>query len=272
MTAGESHPLEDADKEAVRVINAAEAKGVQLRLLGGLAIKLRCERSNDRTLSRNYADIDLVGYSKQRKNIVRLFPEIGYSPREVFNKLQAERLIFQDLEHRRRIDVFLDYMKMCHKLEFKGRLQIHPVTIPLADLLMTKLQVVETTEREIKDTITLLLDHAVGETDEGEVINGQYIAKACADDWGIYKTFTLNMEKLRQLLPTYLPSKEDADKVRERLDKLQRMIDEAPKTRGWKLRAMVGEKKQWYELPEADHSIVESPFAKEQNANNSSQA
>ena len=80
------------------------------------------------------------------------------------------------------------------------------------------------------------------------------------------------MEKLRQLLPTYLPSKEDADKVRERLDKLQQMIDETPKTRGWKLRAMVGEKKQWYELPEADHSIVESPFAKEQNNNNSSQA
>lgn len=270
MTVSENHPLEDAGKEALRVIHAAEAKGVQLRLLGGLAIKLRCERSDDRTLSRNYADIDLVGYSKQRRNIVRLFPEIGYSPRDVFNKLQADRLIFQDLEHRRRIDVFLDHMKMCHKLDFKGRLHLHPVTIPLADLLMTKLQVVETTEREIKDTITLLIDHPVGEIDDGDVINGRYIAQACADDWGIFKTFTTNMKKLRQFLPTYLPTQEDSDKVRERLDKLRQMIDEAPKSSRWKLRAMVGEKKTWYELPEADRSIVESRFGTGQDS--SSQA
>jgi hypothetical protein len=270
MATTESHPLEDPDQEALRVINAAEAKGVHLRLLGGLAIKLRCERSNDHALSRKYADIDLVGYSKQRKKIVRLFPEIGYSPREVFNKLQAERLIFQDLEHRRRIDVFLDHMHMCHKLEFRDRLSLHPTTIPLADLLMTKLQVVETTEREVKDTITLLIDHPVGETDDGEVINGHYIAQVCANDWGIFKTFTLNIEKLRQLLPTYLASSEDSDKVRKRLEKLQQMIDAAPKTRAWKLRAMVGEKKKWYDLPEADHSIVESQFEREPNG--SSQA
>lgn len=267
----ESKPLAGAEQEGLRIVTAAQKNGIQLRLLGGIAIKLRCKSAAHRTLVRAYADIDVVGHSKQRKQISELFHELGYSPREVFNKFTPDRMIFQDLGQERRVDIFLDHMKMCHTLDFKNRLALHATTLPLADLVMTKLQVVEATEREVKDLIALLNDHPLGETDEGEVINGRYIAQVCADDWGIHKTFTLSLENLRQFLPTYLHSDEDANRVRESLDKLDRMIAEAPKTSRWKLRAMVGEKKRWYELPEADRKIVESRFAAGKGAESQTQ-
>jgi hypothetical protein len=252
--------LSSPEEEAIRIINRAEKDGIRLRLLGGIAIKLRCKSAAHRTLTRSYADIDMVGSSKQRKGIKALFPELGYSPREVFNRLHPERLIFHDLEHRRRVDIFLDYMQMCHRLDFRNRLGLHPYTIPLADLLMTKLQVVEMTEREIKDVLAMLMDHPIGETDDSETINGRYIAQICADDWGIFKTFTVNLVNIGRFLSEYLPSPEDAGKVKERLDTLHRMIMDAPKTSRWKIRAVIGEKKKWYELPETDKPIVESAF------------
>jgi hypothetical protein len=249
-------PLEDAEKEALRIINSGQEKGIPLRLLGGIAIKFRCKSAKHRALTRHYADIDMVGLARQRKQLKALLPELGYEARERFNMMQGERLIFNDLQHSRRIDIFLDILNMCHKLNFKDRLNFHPYTLSPADLLMTKLQVVEFTEREVKDVLALLMDFRIVTTDDQDAINGKYIAQVCRNDWGIFKTFTINLDKIKEFLPTYLT--QDSDTVKQRVEELIRMIQEAPKTARWKMRAAVGEKKRWYELPEADRSIVES--------------
>lgn len=253
--------LEDAEQEALRVIGKAAEKGIQLRLLGGIAIKMRCASAKHRALTRNYADIDMVGLKKQRLKIKALFPELGYEPREKFNVMQGDRLIFNDLAHSRRFDIFLDGMKMCHNLNFKDRLTNHPYTLSPADLLLTKLQVVEFTEREIKDVIALLMDFPIVETDSQDGVNGKYVAQICADDWGIFKTFTINIDRTRENLSSYL--KEDSATVLERLNQLQKMITEIPKSTRWKMRAVIGEKKIWYELPEADRSIVQSTLVQD---------
>jgi hypothetical protein len=129
-------------------------------------------------------------------------------------------------------------------------------TIPLADLLDTKLQVVEITEREYKDIIALLRDHEVGSSDAPEVINGKYIADLCAADWGIYKTFTVNIANILGAMPEYGLGASDRELVENRIRKLLEMIESAPKSMKWKMRSRVGEKKRWYELPEADRKIV----------------
>ena len=230
-----------------------------LRLFGGLAIRLHSPSATHRQLARNYADIDFMGLRKQRKEIRKLFPSLGYAPREIFNALQGDqRLIFQDSENQRRIDVFLDIFEMCHRLDFKDRLSFDNMTISLADLLATKLQVVEITEREYKDMIALLRDHEIGDVDATEVINGKYLAQLCADDWGIYKTFTINIVNLLQALREYDLEAKDRDLVQSRLQQLMNMIESAPKSLKWKVRARVGEKKRWYELPEADKKIVKA--------------
>jgi hypothetical protein len=196
----------------------------------------------------------------------KLFIDLGYTPRDIFNALHGDtRLIFNDIENGRRVDIFLDVFEMCHKLDFKDRLLIDKYTIPLVDLLATKLQVVEITEREYRDVISLLHDHEISDTDAPETINGQYLARLCAEDWGIYKTFTINLGNISNALAQYQLDKDVEKIVRQRVEDLEKRIENAPKSTRWKLRSKIGEKKQWYELPEMDKEVVDSRISKDQN-------
>jgi hypothetical protein len=224
-----------------------------------MAVRFHCPSATHRKLARKYADIDFMGLRKQSRNIKKLFTDLGYTPRDAFNALHGDaRLIFNDIENGRRVDIFLDVFEMCHRFVLKDRLMLDPLTIPLADLLATKLQVVEITEREYKDIICLLHDHDVGDADSPETINGQYLARLCAGDWGIYKTFTVNLANVTLALTQYQLDNEYRETVQKRLQELQRRIESVHKTTRWKLRARIGEKVQWYELPERDKEIVDS--------------
>ncbi len=252
-------PLDDIVQEAQRIVNEAETKGITLRLFGGMAIRFRCPSATHRGLQRRYADIDFMGLSKQSKLIKKLFIELGYAPREIFNAMQGNRrLIYNDIEHERRVDIFLDVFEMCHKFDFKDRLTIDKLTIPLADLLATKLQVVEITDREYRDIIALMHDHELADTDAQETINGAYLARLASGDWGIYKTFTVTIGNILSALKDFELAENDRDIVRKRLEDLQSRIENVPKSMGWKMRAKIGEKKQWYELPEMDKEVVDS--------------
>jgi hypothetical protein len=241
----------DILQEAERIISTAQNEGLTLRLLGGTAIGLRCVSSKRSSVSRKYPDIDLVGFKKQSRQLRELFPKLGYEPNQMFNALRGgSRLMFFDLARERRIDVFLDYFEMCHRIDLKDRLALEPLTIPLADLLATKLQIFKTNEKDFKDIIAMLLDHDVVDTDQPDAISGKRLAKLCADDWGIYKTFTIVIDKTDKTLDSFdLPPK-DRETVRERLARISGMIEKEPKGMKWKMRARVGEKKVWYMLPE----------------------
>ena len=185
--------------------------------------------------------------------------DLGYTPREIFNALQGDkRLIFNDLENERRIDIFLDVFEMCHRFDFKDRLVKDKITLPIADLLATKLQVVEITEREYRDIIALVHDHEITDGDSPDSINGTYLAQLTGDEWGIYKTFSINISNILSALPRYKLETKDEELVRKRLDDLQNRFENAPKSMRWKLRARVGEKAKWYELPEQDKKVVDS--------------
>jgi hypothetical protein len=250
-------PIEDINEETKRILGLAEERKVVLRLVGGMAIRFHCQSAEKPPLTRRYVDVDLVGHVKQSKLIKKLFMDLGYTPRDRFNAMHGDtRLIFNDLEHERRADIFLDVFKMCHAFNFKDRLEIEPYTLSLADLVATKLQVVQMTEREYKDLMCLLLDHTVGTRDDPEVINGAYLAKLTSGDWGIYMTFKQTIHNLVGALDAYGLTAEQQQAVKERAQQILTMIEEVPKSMGWKVRARVGEKVLWYELPEADKEIV----------------
>ena len=262
-----SGPVDDIVQEAQRIVDAAEKREITLRLFGGMAVRFHCPSATHRGLQRKYADIDVMGLSKQSKAIKQLFLDLGYTPREIFNAMMgARRLVFNDVERGRRVDIFLDVFEMCHKFDFRDRLKIDTPTISLADLLATKLQVVEITDREYKDIIAMLRDHDVTESDTTDTINGAYLAQLCGADWGVYKTFTINIANIIQSLDDYELPTDDKDKVRKRLDDLHGRIENAPKSMSWKIRAKVGEKKKWYELPEGDKEVVDSRKFDQRNA------
>ena len=251
--------LESPTDEAKRIIEVAQQKKLTLRLFGGVSFYFRCPSAKHRTLQRNYVDIDFMGHAKQSKEIKQLFVELGYAPRDRFNAMQGyRRLIFNDIEHQRRVDIFLDVFEMCHKFNFKDRLEIDQYTISLADMLATKLQIVEINQKDLKDIVSMFVDHDVGTTDAPEVINGAYLAKTSSGEWGVYKTFTMNLDRILNVLNEF--GLEDSEKalVTDRVGKLRKLIEDAPKSMGWKMRARMGDRVQWYELPEADKEVVDS--------------
>ena len=250
-------PEKDAVTEATRIVEEANRRNITLRLFGGIAFRLKSPSTLHTHFKRHYVDIDFVGLRNQRKQITNLFTDLGYTPRTTFNAMNGHiRLIFNDLENKRRVDIFLNVFEMSHKFDFTDRLNIDELTLPLADLLLTKLQVFEITEREYKDVIAFLYDHNLGEIDNKNTINMKYIAKLCSNDWGLWRTISLNLERIRDSLPKYAPDHREV--VMHKIDHLKRRIDEEPKSFGWKMRAKVGDKVKWYELPEADREVIDS--------------
>ena len=251
-------PLADPVSEADRIMRAAESKGITLRLFGGVSFYVRCPSAKHRSLSRNYVDIDFMGHAKQSGKLMQLFPELGYVGRDRFNAMMGyQRLVFNDMDNGRRVDIFLDVFEMCHKLNLKDRMKIDDRTIPLADMLATKLQIVEINEKDIKDIFSLLVDYDLADTDKG-AINSAYLAKLSGDDWGIYKTFTMNLDRLIAGLPQMEVEPGQKEVVKARMERLRKAIEDAPKSLGWKMRARIGERAVWYELPDADKQVVDT--------------
>ncbi len=257
-------PSAGSVEEATRVLEHAASKGVVLRLLGGVAFYLRCPSARSGSLVRSHGDADFIGHARQSLEIKGVFGELGYVPRERFNAIHgSRRLGFMDSEQQKRVDVFLDVFEMCHRLNLKERMEIDRQTIPLADLLATKLQIIQTNEKDFGDMICLLLDHEVGDTDLRDTVNGDYLARLCSEDWGIYKTFTMKLAMLGVVVETRDMKEPEKKLVAKRIEQLTNAIERAPKSLAWKMRAAIGERVRWYELPEEDLGLVEQVRARE---------
>jgi hypothetical protein len=175
---------------------------------------------------------------------------MGYEPSKNFNNMNAgRRALFHDTENRRQIDVFVGSFQMCHKIPITERIELEPVTVPLAELLLTKFQIVELNEKDQRDIFALLHEHEVGEGD-AEMINAAYIARLCAVDWGLWRTTKLNVERSRQALAQYGFSSEDRGLLQRRLEALWERMEAEPKSSKWRLRDRVGDRKKWYEEPD----------------------
>jgi hypothetical protein len=234
--------------EARRILAEAERRGVAVRFFGGVSVALRSPSAQLPGLQRTYNDLDLAGSSRERREIEKLCAELEYEPARSFNALRGhERLLFADPRSSRQVDVMLDRFRMCHVIDFKGRLLVDKHTLPLAELLLFKLQIVETNQKDLTDSITLLGDHPLGERD-GDTINAAYIARLTGDDWGMYHTIELSLGRVAthaRTLALDLPYP-----IEDQVTRLREYMERRPKSTRWKLRARVGERVRWYELPE----------------------
>jgi hypothetical protein len=241
-------PHQDIVEEMNRLMGAAETQKLHLRLIGGLAIKVHSPSASHRALQRSYPDIDLVVPKRDKRKLDAFFGGLGYVPEKNFNLLNGDRRqIFYDAETGRRIDVFVGDFEMCHKLPMRDRLDAHPVTIPLAELFLSKTQIVELNRKDALDIISLLLDNDLGYSDAG-LINLDRIARLCLKDWGLYKTLTINLSKVEAILVEDNPGLDTAQQqcVLARIDTLRRVLDRVRKPILWKVRDKVGTRLRWY--------------------------
>lgn len=236
--------------EAGCLVAEAQRCGIALRLLGGGAIQLRGRGRLPAALVREPNDIDLLAARGVQSDVAALLTRRGYRPDEAFNRLEgSRRLLFYDEHHRRQVDVFVGAFEMCHALPLCDRLEVDDVTLPPAELALSKLQIVELNEKDRTDLYALLAVHDVAGQD-GPYVNAQRIAALCAGDWGLWRTCTMNLARLRAGLDR--PGLDDAlvAIIEARVAALAQAIETAPKSRRWRMRARIGDRVRWYETPD----------------------
>jgi hypothetical protein len=217
--------------------------------MGGVAVWAACPSARQAPLRRDYQDLDFVSRSRLRPQIVRFFEEQGYQPNRLFNSLHgAGRLNFTDLARGRPVDVILDRFAMCHSIDLQASLDGDGPTLPLTDLLLTKLQIVELNRKDLLDLAALLADHAVSPDSDG--FERSRIFRLTGSDWGLDHTVRGTLQRVLTDLPSIGLDPPIARCVVERIDQLVAALDAAPKSVRWRARARIGERVRWYQLPE----------------------
>jgi hypothetical protein len=247
--------LDDPLAEALRVIRLADDAGLQVRLMGGLSFHARCPDWTAQ-IGRDGRDIDLVTRTKDRKPFMALMERQGYVADRQYNALYGHKqLYFVDPARARPVDILIDRLEMCHRIELADRLAVDMPTVPLAEMLLSKLQVVKVNRKDILDALALLSEYPLGPTDAGTINVGR-IGDLTARDWGWWRTVTGNLDKLRIFVAADVhpgdlnfgrPARFD---VLSQIAALRSSIEGVPKSARWKLRARVGERVRWFEEPE----------------------
>jgi hypothetical protein len=232
-----------------KILQEAKRRGIVLRLVGGMAFEVHCPKYRYLfdDFGREFPDIDVVGCLKQVVEIQKLFLELGFEEnKNVMRLFGTQRRIFECPGSNLHVDVILDRLRFCHDMDLRKRLEIDYPTVSLADLFLSKMQIVQINEKDLVDIIILLLEHDIGEL-ESEVINIKYISQLCSGNWGLWKTVTSNLEKTKRLVEKFLKDNPGNIKnVKSKINALNKYLQESKKSLRWKLRAKIGERIKWY--------------------------
>jgi len=256
-------------EEARAVIQAAQAEGTSLRILGSLAIFAHSTHVPDaiplfHALGRVsagtplFTDLDLMGYAKQGRAISGVLEKMGFKPDNMVNGFFGDRrLIYYEGSGKFHVDIFLDKLEFSHDVEFgkkpgDGRLEMDFPTITLSDIVLEKLQIHKIARKDLVDLMILFFGHDVKPAANGEkeAVDAGYISNLMADDWGFWYDATQNLLKTRQMMGTFVAEgrmkPEQASRIEARVGALEAVLRDAPKGRHWQKRAKVGTAKPWF--------------------------
>jgi len=241
---------EDPLTDAMRIARGAVEAGVGLKLLGGLGVRVVCPDYPPRL--RRDQDIDFACLSKERKAVAAHLEKAGCEPDRRFNNLNGDRQMYFTAPSGRPIDVMVDRLTMCHTLDFRPSFRKLPYTVDVVDLLLSKLQIVELNEKDARDIVQLLSCMPIARAGDGLAIDSDRFCSVLSADWGWWRTVTGNLNRMPKLLserPQLAQPGMSFDPAAQAA-RLLELADSAPKSMKWKMRAGIGEKVRWYELPE----------------------
>lgn len=233
--------------EMRRLVEAGNRSNIQIRAIGGLAVQAH-NKTDHPLFAREFADLDFVVARKQRRDFETFMPGAGYTPNKKFNILNGStRQIYFHEGTEMKVDVFIGDFEMCHKIPLEDRLTADPLTIPLAELFLSKAQIVELNRKDLLDITAILLNNETGH-DDHETINLAILAHLCSQDWGLCKTTSINLERVEKFAAADdLPlSQEERAIVVRRVQEIRRTFEEMPKPIAWQLRDRVGTRVKWY--------------------------
>lgn len=246
--------LPELVSEMNRLITEAHRHHIHLRAFGGLAI-YEHSRNDPRFFHRESPDVDFMVPKKEWRKLESFFQKMGYSPNKQFNLLNgSQRQIYYDKVTGHRIDILVGDFEMCHKVPLNGRFRAHPITIPLAELFLSKAQIVQLNRKDAFDMISLLLNNDIGDEREGK-IGLDRVAHLCATNWGLYKTTIMNLQRVEDLMRAEDLGLSSAERetVLQRIQTLRSVLESKPKSIAWRMRSILGTRVRWYaEVEEVD--------------------
>jgi hypothetical protein len=239
-------------EEGKRIAEAAQQRGVIMRVMGPLALHYYFPENIDlyakleRLGDRYFTDIDYASYGKTRSKMVDLMKSVGYEADLQTLAMTGKTRHIYFAGPVPMIDVFFDKLDYCHEVDYAGRLELDPYSVSLADILLQKLQIWEINDKDLKDIEYLFTVAAFGEDDDHKV-NVGYIARRFADDWGFWYTATTNLERVTEHVESVAALSDDQKaKVKQVAADVRARIDQEPKGKKWEKRAKKGTKKIWY--------------------------
>jgi hypothetical protein len=246
MTTAADDPL----PEATGLVQGAVQAGLPLCLLGGLGVRVLCPDFPPRL--RPGQDMDLATTGKARRDVAGYLEKSGCTPDKMFNSLNGDRQMYFIAPSGRPVDVMVDRLVMCHTLDLRPSLRTKSHTLGPADLLLSKLQIVELNAKDAHDITHMLSGVEVDAGGGKPSISTARFGEVLSADWGWWRTCTGSLEKLPKLIednPALVPEGALFDPL-EQAARLLEFANSVPKSSKWKLRARVGDRVKWYELPE----------------------
>ncbi len=234
---------------ANNIVAEAQKRGAVIRLLGAVAFNIHCPTYGyfQQEAKRHFTDLDFAAYFSHNAAIRQAFTKMGFEEdREVAVVFARERMIYNMPGTELHVDIFFDKLNFCHPIPWAGRLEVDSPTIPLAELLLEKMQIVQINPKDIIDTIMLLREHPLDDSDH-ETINASRIAAMCAKDWGLWRTVTMNLKKTIDISKEYSWLLDaDREVVIDKVAQLLKIIDAQPKSSSWSIRNKIGDRVKWY--------------------------
>ena len=130
--------------------------------MGGMAIRAHAPDWPART-RRVEVDLDFATRGKDRGAFYELLSHEGYTADKRHNALfGGKQAYFVDVPRSRPVDVLVDSLEMCHRFEFATGSRSRRPTLPLAELLLSKLQIVKINRKDVLDALVLLAEHPLG--------------------------------------------------------------------------------------------------------------
>jgi hypothetical protein len=240
--------LEYVDR-ALGLVEDARKQGLELRILGSLAYRLHCPANIElfEQMKRDLTDIDLAARGDQRRDVRTWLEARGFVvDQDIVVATEGKRYCFTEPSSGTALDLFFDELYFCHPIPLRDRLELDYPTITPTDLLLEKMQIVELNPKDVKDSLVLLLEQSLDASGK-DAIDHTYVARLLGADWGFYYTVTTNLERLRGHLGDGELDAGQAQIVEERIEALERAIEEEPKTGKWRMRARIGPRKRWYQ-------------------------
>jgi len=232
---------------ALQLATQTRTEGISLRLFGSCAVYLKCTGGSDilEINQREVKDIDAVVLRQCLPKLRQVLRKNGWHEEiELTGLSDGQRLRFLG-EGGTVLDVTVDQLRFCQTLRLENRLSLDWPTIPITDLLLSKLQISDVARNDFVDMASLLNSFEVTPSSESEISLAR-ISQQCSASWRWYHATTLACARLIKISAHDVrlsPSQQAL--IEERAYKISTAIKFVSKSFTWKIRSLLGEFVPW---------------------------